>query len=449
MHKIILFLMVFFLLVACVGSAPEPKPTAVSSTAPEGTVSAATSSSASGVTTPLPATVLAQTPTIGELPATSATETGVASTPAKASEPPADAVVFPALEQFNWVQVAAGLNKPVGIANAGDGTGRMFVIEQPGTVRIMQNGELKPDPFLDIRAKVGSQGSEQGLLGLAFHPQFTENGYFFISYTDLQGDSVVSRFEVDPGSPDRVDASRETPVLSIAQPFANHNGGGLAFGPDGYLYLGFGDGGSAGDPQGNGQSLNTLLGKLLRLDVDGGTSYAIPEDNPYKNGGAEPEIWAYGLRNPWRFSFDALKGDLYIADVGQNQWEEINYLPAGTAGGVNFGWNLYEGSHPFETRATSTTSLTSPIFEYSHENGCSVTGGVVYRGKNLAEFSGIYLFGDYCSGMIWGLMKVSQDSWQNMLLFDGMGQISSFGEDEQHEIYLVIHSGTVFRLERK
>jgi glucose/arabinose dehydrogenase len=287
------------------------------------------------------------------------------------------------------------------------------------------------------------------LLGLAFHPQFIENGYFFVNYTDLQGDSVVSRFQVDPGSPDRADASREYQVLQVAQPYANHNGGGLAFGPDGYLYLGFGDGGSAGDPQGNGQNLDTLLGKLLRLDIDGEAPYAIPQDNPFKNGGEKGEIWAYGLRNPWRFSFDMQKGDLYIADVGQNMWEEINYLPAGHPAGANFGWNLLEGTHPYKSQNEVSSPPIPPIFEYNHEKGCSVTGGVVYRGKNLSEFAGIYLYGDYCSGLVWGLMQSAQGTWQNVQLFESMGQITSFGEDEQQEIYLVIHSGMILRLERK
>ncbi len=441
MNKVFLFLFVLIFITACVAATTEVQPTVVPSIVPE--ITATADGAISPETPSLPA------PTSGSLPVTPEAETSPGPTPGGVIATQVNVVVFPPPEQFEWVPLTTGLRKPVGITNAGDGTGRLFVVEQAGTIRILQNGVLNPEPFLDIIDRVGSQGSEQGLLGLAFHPQYATNGYFFVNYTDLQGDTVISRFQVDLETPNQVDISRETMLMKVAQPFANHNGGGLEFGPDGYLYLGFGDGGSAGDPQGNGQSLTSLLGKLLRVDVDGVSPYTIPQDNPFKNGGARSEIWAYGLRNPWRFSFDAHNGDLYIADVGQNQWEEINYLQADTAAGANFGWNLFEGSHPYEPRVTPSTPLTPPVFEYSHSEGCSVTGGLVYRGSKLPEFSGIYLYGDYCSGTVWGLMKDSQGSWQNALLYDGMGQISSFGQDEQHEIYLVVHSGIVFRLEQK
>jgi glucose/arabinose dehydrogenase len=237
--------------------------------------------------------------------------------------------------------VVGGLAKPIGLANAGDGSNRLFVIEQAGVIRILQNGLLTPEPFLDIRAQVGSQANEQGLLGLAFHPKYAKNGYFYVNYTDLQGDTVIARFSVSASDPQRADPTSEKRLLAVDQPYPNHNGGQVIFGPDGYLYLGLGDGGSGGDPAGNGQSRATLLGKILRIDVDKGDPYAIPPDNPFAQGGGRAEIWAYGLRNPWRFSFDRLTGDLYIADVGQNQWEEIDWLPAGQSG-ANLGWDVFE-----------------------------------------------------------------------------------------------------------
>ena len=227
----------------------------------------------------------------------------------------------------------------------------------------------------------------------------------------------------------------------MAQPFQNHNGGALAFGPDGYLYAGLGDGGSAGDPFGNGQSLNTLLGKILRLDVDSAEPYAIPSDNPF-----ESEIWTYGLRNPWRLSFDKVSGDLYIADVGQGEWEEIDYLPSGSGGGTNFGWNFREGAHDYEGNVPA--GLTDPVAEYSHaEGGCSVTGGYVYRGS-MPEWNGIYLYGDYCTGFVWGLIN-SLNGRQTRLLFDADVRITSFGQDENGEVYLLADGGSVHRLSRK
>lgn len=442
MKRIILYLAVLCSLAACVGQAPK--------------ISSAPSTS--------PSTELnipASTPTMGQKDAQSSPATLIPSliTPAasESAVPVVDSILpslpdvvdFPLADQFHWVPFVNGLDKPVWLTHAGDGTGRVFIIEQAGFIRIVQNGELLPQPFLDITDRVGSRGFEQGLLGLAFHPKFAENGYFFINYTDRRGDTVISRLQVDFDTPDWADPDREAMVMVIPQPYANHNGGGVVFAPDGTLFIGMGDGGSAGDPQGNAQSLDSLLGKLLRLDIGNGSPYTIPQDNPFGDGGAKPEIWAYGLRNPWRFSFDALNGDLYIADVGQDQWEEINYLPAGTPGGANFGWDFYEGTHPYGPQAAPTIPQTAPIYEHNHENGCSVTGGTVYRGETLPEFNGIYLYGDYCSGTIWGLLRNAQGVWQNAQLFTNLGAISSFGEDEQQEIYLVNHSGTVFRLERK
>jgi glucose/arabinose dehydrogenase len=223
----------------------------------------------------------------------------------------------------------------------------------------------------------------------------------------------------------------------------------VTFGPDGYLYLGLGDGGSGGDPHGNGQSLSSLLGKILRIDVDHGDPYAIPGDNPYTEGRGQPEIWAYGLRNPWRFSFDHLTGDLYIGDVGQNLWEEIDFLPAGSLGGANFGWNFFEGTHTYQATVPEGLSVVAPIFEYSHDMGCSVTGGVVYRGALLPEWQGVYLYGDYCTGRVWGARRIAQGDWLNALLFEGIGQITSFGEDEAGEVYLADQAGIIYTLTGK
>jgi glucose/arabinose dehydrogenase len=330
----------------------------------------------------------------------------------------------------------------------------MFIIEQKGRVLLkdhkgLDHNDLLTVPFLDIIDRVGSQGSEQGLLGLAFHPQYHENGYLFVNYTDHKGDTIVSRFSRSADDPNRADPESEVGLLRIPQPYGNHNGGMLAFGVDGYLYIGLGDGGSAGDPAGNGQSLASLLGKLLRIDVDGGEPYSIPADNPFAGGGGRPEIWLYGLRNPWRFAFDRLTGDLYIGDVGQNQWEEVNYLQAGGPGGANLGWNYFEGNHPYSGAPPAELNFVSPVLEYGREQGCSITGGVVYRGAELPEWQGVYLYGDYCTGRVWGLIQDAQTGWDNALLFDGLGRISSFGEDEAGEIYLVDHGGRVLRLTKK
>jgi glucose/arabinose dehydrogenase len=236
-------------------------------------------------------------------------------------------------------------------------------------------------------------------------------------------------------------------LLEVSQPYANHNGGGLAFGPDGYLYIGLGDGGAANDPMGNGQSLNTLLGKILRINVDAGNPYAIPPDNPFTNGGGRAEIWAYGLRNPWRFSFDALTGDLYIADVGQNIWEEVNFVPSSLPGGLNFGWDYREANHAFEGSPPEGLTLVNPVAEYNQAGGhCSITGGYVYRGQELPAWHGVYIYGDYCSGVIWGLVLDAGGVWQSQQLFNLPSQLSSFGVDGQGEIYAVGHDGVIYRL---
>jgi len=345
--------------------------------------------------------------------------------------------------------VVQGLRRPTHVTSAGDGSGRLFVVEQAGQVRIVREGRLLPRPFLDIAALVGSRGNEQGLLSVAFHPRFAENRTFFVNYTNRDGHSVVARYRVSRDDPDRADSSSAAVLLTIEQPAANHNGGLLKFGPDGYLYIGTGDGGAAGDPWNNGQRLDTLLGKLLRIDVDGAVPYAVPADNPMLNrAGARPEIWAYGLRNPWRFSFDRATGDLFIADVGQNAWEEVHVQPAGSPGGENYGWKVMEGKACFRAERCDQSGLELPIAVYGHGSpggGCSITGGYVYRGAAFPRLVGMYLYADYCSGNLWGL-RANGAGWTGALLGVLNIRTSSFGEDEAGELYLTDHGGGLYRL---
>ena len=403
--------------------------------------------------TPLPAgapSPTAAAPTI--LPTAGPT---AATAPAKTPAPPATsnpskntpAKAFPDPAAYTWQTVTGGLVRPLAVT--GDRQGRLLVIEQPGRIRVVEAGALRAAPYLDISAQVGSSGNEQGLLGLALHPAYSQNGLLYVNYTDLNGNTVIARFKADPAKAS-ADPNSQKILLRVKQPYPNHNGGSMVFGPDGFLYMGLGDGGSAGDPQGNGQNINALLGKLLRIDVDSGDPYAIPDGNPFKGGGGKPEIWAYGLRNPWRFSFDRATGDLYIGDVGQDTWEEIDYLPANSPGGTNFGWNLREGANPFKGTPPDGLKLTEPIFQYKHPTGCSITGGYVYRGAALPEFNGIYLFGDYCNGKIWGLLRGADGAWQNQLLFKSGAFLSSFGEDDAGELYLTDNTnGVVLKLVRK
>lgn len=354
------------------------------------------------------------------------------------------AASFPDPESYTWRQIVSGLDKPLGLTHAGDE--RLFILEQPGLIRILREGQLLPVPFLDIRSLVQDDASERGLLGLAFHPQFAQNGFFYVNYTGRGGETIIARFRVEE-NPDLADPESEQILMRIAQPYANHNGGGLAFGPDGRLYIGTGDGGSGGDPQGNAQDPNSLLGKMLRIDVDQGNPYAIPGDNPFSQGGGALEVWALGLRNPWRFSFDQANGDLTIADVGQDQWEEVNILSASTPPGVNFGWNLREGRHNFAGEGSQ--ALLDPVAEYDHSQGCSITGGHVVRGEVLPEWNGVYLFGDFCRGTIWGLLQGPDGSWQMNTLFQMEFQISSFGEDSLGGVYVVDYNGALYQLEAK
>jgi glucose/arabinose dehydrogenase len=353
---------------------------------------------------------------------------------------------LPNPENTFWREIASGLDRPTDITSPGDGSGRVFVLEQVGRIRILQNWQLIPTPYLDISSLVGSNASERGLLGLAFHPQYAENGFFFVNYTDRDGNTRIARFSVSGSDPNQADPASRLELIRIQQPYGNHNGGALAFGPDGHLYAGLGDGGSGGDPLDAGQSLNTLLGKILRFDVDGGQPYAIPADNPFAAGGGEAEIWAYGLRNPWKIAFDRVTGDLYIGDVGQNQWEEVNFTSAGSPGGLNYGWRFMEGNHDYSGGLYDKSVLVLPVAEYTRNDGCSVTGGQVYRGQSLPDWQGVYLYGDFCSGNIWGLLKTA-DGFSNSLLFRTSFRISTFGLDDDGEIYLGDYSGTIYKLE--
>lgn len=414
-------------LAACVPSATVPIPTLSSP--------------------PATATVIPSTP----VPTTTSGD------PTPTVAPPTETVAprvveLPDPANYAWKLVVSGLEQPTDITGAQDGSGRLFVIEKPGRIRIVKGDQLQPGAFLDITARVGSNSSEQGLLGLAFHPNFAQNGYFFVNYTDRGGNTQISRFTA---TGDQADPLSEKRLLAVPQPFANHNGGAVKFGPDGYLYLGLGDGGSQGDPYDNAQSGNSLLGKILRLDVDQGDPYAIPPDNPYAGSGEVfQEIWASGLRNPWRISFDPLTGDLWIGDVGQGNWEEINRVPGGAPGGYNFGWNEMEGTHPFE--GSNQPFYTAPVAEYSHGEGCSVTGGYVYAGLALPEWQGIYFYGDYCSGVVWGLpaggdsVPVAGNASAVVPLFQTGFRITTFGSDDFGELYLSDYTtGAVYRLERK
>jgi len=371
-------------------------------------------------------------------PTPASTETGSPSETPKATSTPSDVSAFPDPAGFRWEEVVSGLNRPVGVVSASDGSGRLFILEQAGRILIYDGQQLLDTPFLDIRGRVGSSGSEQGLLGLAFPPDYPDSGAFYIDYTDLNGNTVVSRFQVS-SDPNQASGGSENPVLSISQPYQNHNGGHILFGPDGYLWIAAGDGGSAGDPQGNAQRTDNLLGKLLRVDVSQ-QPYTIPADNPFGN-----EIWAYGLRNPWRFSFDPASGDLFIADVGQKKWEEVNYLAAGAAGGSNFGWNFREGNHPYQGTPPQGLTLLSPIWEYDHSLGCSISGGAVYRGS-LAEWQGIYFYGDFCTGLVWGLLRTPDGNWSNQQLFSTDRKIAAIDQGQDGEVYLVDLSGTVLKL---
>lgn len=413
MRRITLLLLTLTLATACAPQTPAPPPT-------------------------LPfATVTASLP-----PSPTTTAASLLATDTPPPTPPLpDTTAFPDPALYTWETVASGLERPVDIQSTSAGAGRLFIVEKAGRIRILQDGQVLSVPFLDITERVGSQGNEQGLLGLAFHPRYVGNGFFYVNYTDRDGNTVIARFQASPQL-GLADPASESILLRVNQPFANHNGGALAFGADGFLYVGLGDGGSSGDPFGNAQNLASLLGKILRLDVNSAEPYGIPPGNI-----SGSEVWAYGLRNPWRISVDRVTGDLHIGDVGQNKWEEINFVAAGTPGLLNFGWDYMEGTHAYEGFLPLDLALVAPVAEYDHSQGCSVTGGVVYRGA-MPEWQGIYLYADYCRGTIWGLLN-ADGQWQTRVLFETRLTVTTFGQDEAGEVYLASDSGQVLRLVRR
>lgn len=351
----------------------------------------------------------------------------------------------PNWEGIQLETVVSNLIRPLYVTHAGDE--RLFIMEQRGRIYVWDGSNL--EIFLDISSRVSPEASstaytERGLLGLAFHPNYAENGMFFINYTNRTGSTVIARLFVSD-NPNEANIESHEIIFTLNQPFPNHNGGHMAFGADGFLYVSLGDGGAAGDPLGAGQDINNLLGKILRLDVNGDTGYAIPADNPFVNQDGEDEIWSFGWRNPWRFSFDRATGDMYIGEVGQNQWEEINFEPAGEAG-RNYGWNSYEATHEFST-TSPVSEVTFPITEYSHnEGGCSVTGGYVYRGEALPDLQGVYLFGDFCTGQIRYAYRSDESTWLSDLWTDSEYSISSFGEDVHGELYIVNYTGSILKV---
>ncbi len=381
-----------------------------------------------------------------------ASRPGQASRRALPDAMPKETAVAPTLE---LQPLATGLPGITAITNAGDG--RLFLTLQQGQIAVWDGSQILPTPFLDVSTLIVCCG-EQGLLSTAFHPQYAVNGFFFIDYTNSVGDTVIARYRVS-GDRNVADPSSAVILLTIDQPFANHNGGQLQFGPDGFLYIGMGDGGSANDPFCNAQSSGTLLGKLLRIDVDQNVDhapyYGIPAENPYVSTTGPPEAWAFGLRNPWRFSFDRLTGDLFIGDVGQGAREEIDYQPLTSGGGQNYGWKVMEGTLCGAGGDSGCTSpvppcgdpaYTLPILEYTHDNGnCSVTGGYMYRGSAISDLYGSYLYGDYCSGQMWAA-TLQSGTWSPTLLTISAPHLTTFGEDVSGELYVGTSSGSFFRI---
>ncbi len=342
--------------------------------------------------------------------------------------------------------VVTGPRNPTDIQSARDGSGRLFIVQQQGRIYIFRDGAIEPYPFLDISERTVGSG-ERGLLGLAFPPDFAARQRFYVNYTDRAGHTVIAMYRVG-ANPDQADRDSETVLLQIQQPFSNHNGGALRFGPDDMLWIAMGDGGSGGDPRNYAQTRTALLGKMLRLDVESQPGRAlVPPDNPFVGDSSwRPEIWSRGLRNPWRFSFDRLTGDVWIGDVGQDAFEEVNFAPRSSRGGENYGWNPKEGKSCF-LRNCSSEGLVDPVADYPHSQGCSVTGGYVYRGTRSPGLRGTFLYGDFCSGRMWGARREGA-SWVVRVVATGAGAISTFGEDEDGEIYVADHnSGRIARIE--
>jgi len=353
--------------------------------------------------------------------------------------------------QIDLQQLVSGLKNPVFVSGANDGSNRLFVVEQPGRIQLVQNGQLAAAPFLDITSIVASDALERGLLSVAFSPDYKQSGVFYVYYTGSGGTVTIARYKVS-SDPNVADPESGKIVLAIPHPEPNHNGGQLAFGPDGFLYAGIGDGGSEYDPNHYGQNVLVLYGKMLRLDVSKGNTYAVPIDNPFAtNGQGRPEIWAFGLRNPWRFSFDRKTNDLYIGDVGQDKYEEIDVQRAGTGGGANYGWSIMEGLHCFNpSNGCNQNGLVLPVYEYDHSQGCAIVGGYVYRGQAIPDFDGTYFFGDDCSGRIWAMQLQADSTWKVVQVAQSSFRIGSFGQDDNGELYVTdLGSGTVSHIVEK
>jgi glucose/arabinose dehydrogenase len=370
------------------------------------------------------------------------------STPETVVREPGDrpSAFVPGSIHLTFSRVARHLSKPVFVTHSGDSSGRLFIVEQTGRIRVLRNGVLLAAPFLDLRSKV-STGGEQGLLGLAFHPDYRTNGKFYVYYTDKSGSIVVAQYLRSSNA--NIAGTAAKIVLRIAKPAANHNGGMLAFGPDRLLYIGTGDGGGAGDPGNRAQNRSVLLGKILRINIDTRKAFVVPPTNPYVGRAGSDLVWAFGLRNPWRFSFDRATHDLWIGDVGQDRYEEIDRSKAPNAGkGVNYGWRQLEGNSCYNpSSGCFTRGKTMPLAVYGHGLDCSVTGGYVYRGATYPDLAGVYLFGDYCSGRIWGLDAAGANSQSPVLLKDTSFLISSFGEDQAGNVYVIDHNGgSVWRI---
>jgi glucose/arabinose dehydrogenase len=358
----------------------------------------------------------------------------------------------PDLSGIALARVATGFTAPLQVTHAGDGSGRVFVVEQHGVIKIIEDGQVLARPFIDLTDRVSGavlRGySEMGLLGLAFAPDYADSGVFYLNYVDKNQTTRVSQFRVSADDPNLGDPSSEVILMTLRQPYPNHNGGHMAFGPDGYLYISLGDGGAANDPLVTGQNPADWYGSILRVAVDGSGTYSVPLDNPVtEDSRFAPEVWNYGLRNVWKFSFDRATGDMYLADVGQNLYEELNFVAAGEGAGANFGWSDFEGRHPFN-RSSAPAGMVEPFFEYPHRSGdCSVTGGYVYRGEAVPALEAVYVFGDFCTGRMWASWRDAAGSWQTVEFLQAGFQLSAFGEDEAGELYAVDYRGTIYRFE--